>query len=105
MLSPTNPKSKIPTAKWARPLPSPTRKSKTISKSSPLTSRRSLDHLEHHVNRQKLSRPSLKITRQVDQKDAGAFSFEVWNPFTGLYQPVDSVQDGLRRVADLAALI
>jgi hypothetical protein len=61
--------------------------------------------LEHHVNRQKLGRPSLKITRQVDQKDSGAFSFEVWNPFTGLYQPVDSVQDGLRRVADLAGLI
>jgi hypothetical protein len=55
--------------------------------------------------RQRLNRPSLKITRQVDRPDLGSFNVEVWNPFTGFYQPVDSVQEGMRRVTMLAGLI
>jgi hypothetical protein len=55
--------------------------------------------------RQRLNRPSLKITRQVDRPELGAFNVEVWNPFTGFYQPVDSVQEGMRRVTVLAGLI
>jgi hypothetical protein len=56
------------------------------------------------LNRQRLSRPSLKITRRVDHM-AAAFRFEVWNPFTGLYQPVETVQQGLKRLGELAGLI
>jgi hypothetical protein len=55
--------------------------------------------------RQRLSRPSLKITRKIDRSQAGAFNVEIWNPFTGFYQPVDSVQEGMRRVTVLAGLI
>jgi hypothetical protein len=57
------------------------------------------------VNRQRLSRPSLKITRRTDRESADAFTFEVWSPFTGLYQPVDSIDIGLRRVNELTQLI
>lgn len=56
------------------------------------------------VNRQQLSRQSLKITRQADQKPA-TFVVEVWNPFVGTYQPVNSVEDGLARVGELVNLI
>lgn len=55
--------------------------------------------------RQKLHRPSLKITRHADHAQASSFTFEVWSPFTGNYQPVDSIEDGLRRVDHLAGLI
>jgi hypothetical protein len=55
--------------------------------------------------RQRLNRPSLKITRQIGPSDPRAFTVEVWNPFAGLYQPVDTVQHGLQRVNKLAALI
>lgn len=57
------------------------------------------------MNRQRLSRPSLKITRRVDQERAGRFTFEVWSPFTGNYEPAASIVDGLRRVGELADLI
>jgi hypothetical protein len=57
------------------------------------------------LNRQRLSRPSLKISHPLDRAELDGFTFEVWNPFTGGYQLVDSVQEGLRRVGELAALI
>lgn len=57
------------------------------------------------MNRQRLSRPSLKITRHTDRDSADAFTFEVWSPFTGLYQTVDSIDIGLRRVNELTRLI
>ena len=55
--------------------------------------------------RRKLYRPSLKITRHADPCEAGNFTFEVWSPFTGNYQAVASIEDGVRRVDQLAALI
>lgn len=57
------------------------------------------------MNRQRLSRPSLRITRQVDQRQDCRFAVEVWNPFAAVYQVANSVDDGLRRVDELAALI
>ena len=57
------------------------------------------------MNRQRLHRPSLRITRSADRDRANSFTFEVWSPFTGNYQPVDSVKDGVRRVDQLAGLI
>jgi hypothetical protein len=50
------------------------------------------------MNRRRLSRPSLKITRRADQSQPGCFIVEVWNPFVSAYQTVISVQEGLRRV-------
>jgi hypothetical protein len=55
--------------------------------------------------RRKLYRPSLKITRHADPCRAGNFTFEVWSPFTGNYQVVASIEDGMRRVDHLADLI
>jgi hypothetical protein len=55
--------------------------------------------------RRKLHRPSLKITRHADPCQAGNFTFEVWSPFTGNYQVVASIEDGMRRVDQLADLI
>jgi hypothetical protein len=52
-----------------------------------------------------LTRPSLKITRQAGQAQEGVLVFEVWNPFTGNYQPVDSIKDAMRRIHELATLI
>jgi len=57
------------------------------------------------MNRRRLNRPSLKITHRVDERYASQFAFEVWNPFVSKYQAVDSVDDGLRRVGELADLI
>ena len=57
------------------------------------------------MNRQRLSRPSFRITRHADRERADTFVFEVWNPFTGLYQQVDSMDIGLRRVNELTQLI
>jgi hypothetical protein len=51
------------------------------------------------------SRPTLKITRYEVQTSPDNFSFEVWSPFTGSYQPVISIEDGLQRVDELANLI
>src|SRR5689334_5160159 len=53
----------------------------------------------------RLSRPSLKITRHEDQASPNDFTFDVWSPFTGNYQPTVSLEDGLRRVHELASLI
>ena len=60
---------------------------------------------EGHTNRRQLCRPSLKITRQGDQKHATVFIVEVWNPFVSTYQRVNSVEDGMARVDELANLI
>jgi len=57
------------------------------------------------MEKQRLTRPSLKVTRYTDQPGAIRFTFEVWNPFAGAYQSVDSVEDGLTRMAELARLI
>jgi hypothetical protein len=57
------------------------------------------------VNRQRLSRPSLKVTRQWGRGETDGFVFEVWNPFIGNYQPIDSILDAMRRVEELAGLI
>lgn len=58
------------------------------------------------MNRQRLNRPSLKITRQLSGgSEADGFAFEVWNPFTGRYQPSGSIDDAIRRVEELATLI
>jgi len=55
--------------------------------------------------RQTLRRPSLKITRHTNQTRSSSFSFEVWSPFTADYQPVESIEAGLRRVDQLAGVI
>jgi hypothetical protein len=57
------------------------------------------------VDRHRLSRPSLKITRQRSSSEADAFVIEVWNPFTGSYQLADTVKHAMRRVEELANLI
>ena len=57
------------------------------------------------MNRQRPRRPSLKITRYADQTSTNSFGFEVWSPFTANYQKVDSIEEGLRRVDELAGLI
>ena len=55
--------------------------------------------------KRRLSRPSLKITRHADHGRPSRFIFEVWNPFVSAYQAVGSVEDGVRRVGELADLI
>jgi hypothetical protein len=55
--------------------------------------------------RRKLCRPSLKITRHADPCRDDNFTFEVWSPFTGNYQVVTSIEDGMQRVGHLADLI
>ena len=50
-------------------------------------------------------RPAVKITRYADAEREGYFLCEVWNPFVGVYQMVDSVEDGVTRVGELADLI
>jgi hypothetical protein len=57
------------------------------------------------MHRRPPSRPSLKITRRVDEHRASSLTFEVWSPFVGSYQPVVSVEAGLRRIEQLAHLI
>jgi hypothetical protein len=47
----------------------------------------------------------LKITRSGDQAEGDRFRVEVWNPFAHEYQPVNSVDEGVTRVSDLANLI
>jgi hypothetical protein len=60
---------------------------------------------EKQVDRLRLGRPSLKITRQQSPSEADAFVVEVWNPFTGNYQLADTVQHAMLRVEELAGLI
>jgi hypothetical protein len=57
------------------------------------------------MNRRKLYRPSLKISHHDDRSAANQFVFAVWNPFVDAYQAVDSVEEGVRRVGELADLI
>jgi hypothetical protein len=47
----------------------------------------------------------LKITRTGDQTEANRSRVEVWNSFLHSYQPVNSVEEGVTRVGDLANLI
>ncbi len=49
--------------------------------------------------------PTLRITRRQDVEASGNFTFDVWNPFIGVYQSVSSLPEGLRRVDELASLI
>ena len=49
-----------------------------------------------------MSRPSLKITRHDDRKPPLDVSFEVWNPISASYEPVASLDHGLRRQSELA---
>jgi hypothetical protein len=57
------------------------------------------------VDRHRLSRPSLRITRQRITSETDAFVIEVWNPFTGSYQLADTVKLAMRRAEELANLI
>lgn len=57
------------------------------------------------MNAQKIGRPSLRITRHTDGQHASGFTFDVWSPFTGSYQVVNSIEDGVRQVNELASLI
>ena len=57
------------------------------------------------MNRRGVCRPSLKITRSGDQALGDRFCVEVWNPFVHGYQPVNSLDEGITRVGDLATLI
>jgi len=58
---------------------------------------------ESRMHRQRASRPSLRITRAASVPAKG-FRFDVWSPFTGSYQPVPSIEEGVRRIEQLAAL-
>jgi len=51
---------------------------------------------------QTVSRSSLKITRHEDREPPQNVSFEVWNPITDSYEPMASLDDGLRRQSELA---
>jgi hypothetical protein len=62
-------------------------------------------HWEKQVDRHRLGRPSLKITRQRSPNEAEAFVVEVWNPFAGSYQSADTLERGMRQVKELASLI
>ena len=57
------------------------------------------------MNRRGVCGPSLKITRSGDQAEGDRFCVEVWNPFLHEYQPVNSVEEGVRRLGDLASLV
>ena len=60
---------------------------------------------ETHVKKRALCRPSFRLTRRTNKGQPSDFIAEVWNPFLHAYQPVASVQDGLRRIGELADLI
>jgi hypothetical protein len=48
-----------------------------------------------------MSRPSLRITRHDDQDPPEQIVFEVWNPLAGVYKPMDTLDHGLFRLAEL----
>ena len=48
-----------------------------------------------------MSRPSLRITRHDDQDPPEQIVFEVWNPLVGVYEPMDTLDAGLFRLAEL----
>jgi hypothetical protein len=60
--------------------------------------------LEKQVDRHRLGRPSLKITRHRTPNEVDAFVAEVWNAFTGSYQLADTVKHAMQRVEELASL-
>jgi hypothetical protein len=82
---------------------------KVIKVEEPRGARSSIGHRlsawRARMNRPRLCRPSLKITRHTDGTRASHFTFEVWNPFVGTYQAVNSIEDGVVRVGELANLI
>ena len=47
------------------------------------------------------SRPSLRTTRHDDQDPPEQIVFEVWNPLAGVYEPMDTLDTGLFRLAEL----
>ena len=55
--------------------------------------------------RQRLHRPSLRITRHPDQSAKSSLVFEVWSPFTGSYQVEASIEAAMQRVDQLSRLI
>jgi hypothetical protein len=57
------------------------------------------------MHRRQPGRSSLKIRRGVDDQQASSLTFEVWSPFAASYQPVASVEAGLRRIEQLVRLI
>jgi hypothetical protein len=48
-----------------------------------------------------MSRPSLRITRHDDQDPPEQIVFEVRNPLAGVYEPMDTLDNGLFRLAEL----
>jgi hypothetical protein len=48
-----------------------------------------------------MSRPSLRITRHDDQDPPEQIVFEVRNPLAGVYEPMDTLNNGLFRLAEL----
>ena len=52
-----------------------------------------------------MSRPTLKIIRQDDRAPLANASFEVWNPITSNYEPIASLNHGLRRQTKLAEAV
>jgi hypothetical protein len=74
-------------------------------KSTPSLSRGFPSSLGMRPDSRRVSRPTLKITRHEDQASPDNFTFEVWSPFTGSYQPAVSIEGGLQRVDELASLI
>jgi hypothetical protein len=48
-----------------------------------------------------MSRPSLRIARHDDQDPLEQIVFQVWNPLAGVYEPMDTHDTGLFRVAEL----
>lgn len=57
------------------------------------------------MDRHRLGRPSLKITRQRNPNEGNTFVVEVWNPFIGTYQLAETVKLAMQRVEELASLI
>ena len=51
---------------------------------------------------QTVSRPSVKVPRHDDRAPPQDVPFEVWNPITGSYEPMASLDYGLRRQSELA---
>ncbi len=52
-----------------------------------------------------VSRPTVKIIRQDDRAPPANASFEVWNPTTSNYEPMASLNHGLRRQTKLAEAV
>ena len=59
------------------------------------------DHPPTRKTAPTMSRPSLRITRHDDQDPPEQIVFEVWNPLAGVYEPTDTLDTGLFRLAEL----